>query len=178
MNGTRTLFLAGLTNNVDSGLLFLKKLLMARSTCMCTVNTAWRDHPRLGPPPLQRLRDEFVKFMKCRKNNLCDGTLNFSLELLILVAENKFAVLKVAKEWITVSTQEQIIHTLLTQIAEKVSKCVPKKPGIIPPARIEGGPPLPPAECFTEKTVPPKTTIGAPTMGFGWFISPLNVRSQ
>jgi hypothetical protein len=56
---------------------------------------------------------------------------------LMLVADNKFADLKVAKEWTTVSAQEQIIHTLHSQIAEKVSKRVPKKPGIV--AHIEGG---------------------------------------
>jgi hypothetical protein len=61
----------------------------------------------------------------------------------MLVAENKFADLTVAKEWTVVSAQEQLVLALRAQIADK-GKRNPKKPGVVPPARIEGGPSLPP----------------------------------
>jgi hypothetical protein len=211
MTGNRTLYLAGLTNNIDSGLLFLKKLLMIAEADTRATTAHARDnlimlHTYMAQLPGSDIRvfhtyvrrqyqtltargetthdlvhhlfkgyenakcDEFVKFMKRKKDDFRDGTLDFTPESLMLVAENKFADLTVAKEWTVVSAQEQLVLALRAQIAEKGAKRTPKKAGEKPPARFEGGPSLPPAERFTGKmawkAVEPKTgSPGSKTVG-------------
>jgi hypothetical protein len=75
--------------------------------------------------------DEFVQFMQRKKDDFRDGTLDFTPESLMLVAENKFADLSVDKKWTAVSAQDQVILALRAQIAEKFGK---RKPGAGTPA--------------------------------------------
>jgi hypothetical protein len=91
--------------------------------------------------------DEFVKYIKRKKDDFLDGTLDFTPDSLMLVAENKLSDLTVTKEWTALSAQEQIVLALRAQIAEKINKRNPKKPGA--PRIEEVGPKLAPAKRFT-----------------------------
>jgi hypothetical protein len=209
MTTARNLYIAGAANNVDSGLLYLKKLLMTAETDTRATTAHARDnlinlHTYMEQLPGSDIKafhtyvrrqyqtltargetthdlvhhlfkgyesakcDEFVKFMKRKKDDFRDGTLDFTPDSLMLVAENKFTDLTVTKEWTAVSAQEQIVLALRAQIAEKVNKRNPKKPGA--PRIEEGGPKLAPAERFTGKmawkAVAPKTgSPGSKTVG-------------
>jgi hypothetical protein len=199
MTSNRSLCLAGVNDAVDSGLLFLKKLLMIAEADTRATTAHARDNlinldNYMSQLPGSDIRefhtyvrrqyhtltargetthdlvhhlfkgydnakcDEFKLFMQRKKDDFRDGTLDFTAESLMLVAENKFADLSVDKKWTAVSAQEQIILALRAQIAAKGDK---RKPGPGNPARIEGGPQLPPAERFIGKmawkAVPPKS---------------------
>jgi hypothetical protein len=209
MTAAREFYVAGLApiaDTVDSGLLFLKKLLMIAEADTRATTAHARDNlinldtymSQLAGSDVREFHiyvrrqyqtltargetthdlihhlfkgynnakcDEFVAFMKRKKDDFRDGTIDFTPETLMLTAENKFNDLSVEKNWTAVSAQEQLILALRAQVAEKVNK---RKPG--PKDKDKPFAPLPPAERFTGKmawkAAPPATgSPGSKTVG-------------
>jgi hypothetical protein len=157
MMSNRHLCLAGVGDAVDSGLLYLKKLLMIAEADTRASTAHARDNlinldSYMTQLPGSNVRefhtyvrrqyqtltargettndlvhhlfkgyestkcDEFVQFMQRKKDDFRDGTLDFTPESLMLVAENKFADLSVDKKWTAVSAQDQVILVLCSFI--------------------------------------------------------------
>jgi hypothetical protein len=209
MQEARNLYLAGANNNVESGLLYLKKLLLnatadtrattehARSnlTRLDTymANLAGSDVTEFHKYVLRQKQTltargettnnlvsnlfkgyqtakcaKFRDYMERKKESFHDGTIDFTVESLMITAENKFNDLKLDGDWEALTESEKTILALRAQITAKKNdrtKGEPKKPG-----EDFKGVSLPPAERFTGKlawkAVAPKAgTAASQTVG-------------
>jgi hypothetical protein len=203
MQEAHNLYLAGANNAVESGLLYLKKLLLnAEADTLTTTEHARANFTRLDTYMANLAGSdvtEFHKYVLCQKQTLTargettndivsnlfkgyqfakcakfcdymdrkkeafrDGTIDYTVESLMITAENKFNDLKLDGDWEVLTESEKTILALRAQITAKKNERTPKKDG----EEFKGGPSLPPAERFTGKlawkAVAPKA--GTPTL--------------